>query len=69
MLSGRRATVRRGMPHWIALLAIVVAAWMILAVVGGWLIGRGLRVIERRTDDGHENAASEKKHGDLRRAA
>jgi hypothetical protein len=30
------------MPHWIALLAIVVCAWMLLAVVGGWLIGRGL---------------------------
>jgi hypothetical protein len=35
------------MPHWVALLAIVVSAWMILAVVGGWLIGRGLRVIKR----------------------
>jgi hypothetical protein len=36
------------MPQWIALLAIVVVAWMILAVVGGWLIGRGLGAIERR---------------------
>lgn len=55
------------MPHWIALLAIVVAAWMILAVVGGWLIGRGLGAIERRTDD--EGAASDKHEGDMRRAA
>jgi len=36
------------MPQWIALLAIVVVAWMVLAVVGGWLIGRGLGAIERR---------------------
>jgi hypothetical protein len=36
------------MPQWVALLAIVVVAWMILAVVGGWLIGRGLGAIERR---------------------
>jgi hypothetical protein len=36
------------MPQWIALLAIVVVAWMILAVVGGWLIGRVLSEIERR---------------------
>jgi len=36
------------MPQWIALVAIVVVAWMILAVVGGWLIGRGLGAIERR---------------------
>jgi hypothetical protein len=57
------------MPHWIALLAIVVAAWMILAVVGGWLIGRGLGVIERRTDAEDEPKTSEKKSHDLRRAA
>ena len=35
------------MPHWIALLAIVVCAWMLLAVVGGWLIGRGLGLLQR----------------------
>jgi hypothetical protein len=50
------------MPQWIALLAVVVVAWMVLAVVGGWLIGRGLGAIERRT---HERAAPQ----DLRRAA
>ena len=62
--------MRRDMPHWIALLAVVVAAWMILAVVGGWLIGRGLGVIERRTVDDHGHAASGKKqHDDVRRAA
>jgi hypothetical protein len=38
------------MPHWIALIAIVVAAWLFLAVVGGWLIGRGLGVIERHNE-------------------
>ena len=35
------------MPHWIALLTIVVAAWLVLSVVGGWLIGRGLGIIAR----------------------
>ena len=39
--GGYRACV---MPHWIALLAIVVVAWIVLAVVGGWLIGRGLGI-------------------------
>jgi hypothetical protein len=58
------------MPHWIALLAIVVAAWMVLAVVGGWLIGRGLRVMERRTDDEADGAAPDREtSSDLRRAA
>ena len=57
------------MPHWIALLAIVVAAWMVLAVVGGWLIGRGLGAIERRTDDERANIARGKRHDDLRRTA
>ena len=38
------------MPHWVELLAIVVAAWMALAVVGGWLIGLGLGAIERHQE-------------------
>ena len=60
----------RDMPHWIALFAIVVAAWMAVAVVGGWLIGRGLGLLERRDDesDGAEDARS-RDEGDLRRAA
>ncbi len=56
------------MPQWIALLAIVVVAWMVLAVVGGWLIGRGLGAIERRTDPG-EPEADRAVPQDLRRAA
>ena len=40
------------MPHWIALLAIVVCAWMVLAVVGGWLVGQGLALLERNRVDG-----------------
>jgi hypothetical protein len=36
------------MPHWIALFAIVVVAWMLVAVAGGWLIGRALGLVERR---------------------
>ena len=35
------------MPNWVELLTIVVAAWLALAVVGGWLIGRGLGAMER----------------------
>jgi len=62
----------RDMPHWIALLAIVVTAWMAVAVVGGWLIGRGLGLLERR---GHDTGkrAEQARTGDgdekLRRAA
>ena len=56
------------MPQWIALLAIVVVAWMILAVVGGWLIGRGLGAIERRADPAERKADRAASH-DLRRAA
>ena len=37
------------MPHWIALLTIVVAVWLVLSVVGGCLIGRGLGIIERHS--------------------
>jgi hypothetical protein len=39
------------MPHWLAWVAIVAAAWLVLAVVGGLLVGRGLRAIERRSDE------------------
>jgi hypothetical protein len=58
------------MPHWLALFAIVIAAWLALAVVGGWLIGRGLGVIDRRTDDA-DAAAEQRKElpQDLRSAA
>jgi hypothetical protein len=38
------------MPHWLALLAIVVASWLLVSVVGGWLIGRGLGAIERQQE-------------------
>jgi hypothetical protein len=36
------------MPHWVSVLAIVLVAWLLLVVVGGWVIGRGLDAIERR---------------------
>jgi hypothetical protein len=57
------------MPQWIALLAIIVVAWMVLAVAGGWLIGRGLGAIERRTGPGEPDAdpGTADRHG-LRRA-
>jgi hypothetical protein len=36
------------MPHWIVLLAAVVGAWLLLAIGGGYVIGRGLEAVERR---------------------
>jgi hypothetical protein len=36
------------MPHWIVLLAAVVGAWLLLAIAGGYAIGRGLGAVERR---------------------
>ena len=38
------------MPHWVSVLLLVVVGWLVVAVVGGLLVGRGLGVIERRTD-------------------
>ena len=38
------------MPHWLGLLAIVVASWLVLTVVGGVLIGRGLGAIARHQE-------------------
>ncbi len=35
------------MPHWMVLLAAVVSAWLLLAIGGGYAIGRGLEAIER----------------------
>jgi len=35
------------MPHWIVLLAAVVGAWLLLAVGGGYAIGRALETVER----------------------
>ena len=61
------------MPHWIAVVAIVVAAWMAVAVAGGWLIGRGLGVIERYGDResgrGKRGRSKNDDADDLRRAA
>ena len=58
------------MPHWIALLAIVVCAWMLLAVVGGWLIGRGLGLLARDGLDGpHETREPERGAAERERRA
>jgi len=46
----RTASYFCDMPHWVSVLAIVVVGWLVVAVVGGLLVGRGLGVIERRTD-------------------
>ena len=37
----------RDMPHWIALAVTVIVGWLVLAVGGGWLVGRGLALFER----------------------
>jgi hypothetical protein len=58
------------MPHWIALLAIVSAGWLVVAVVGGWLIGRGLGLLahdELEDDEPGDEAPAERAR--LRRAA
>jgi hypothetical protein len=57
------------MPHWIALFAIVVVGWMVLAVVGGWLVGRGLGVIERHQARDDQRARDRSEADKLRRAA
>jgi hypothetical protein len=57
------------MPHWIALFAIVVVSWMVLAVVGGWLIGRALGLVERRGRESADRAGAGRDEDDLRRAA
>jgi hypothetical protein len=57
------------MPHWVALLAIVVAGWLILAVVGGWLLGRGLGAFERHQAGDPGDGTDAAGRDDLRRAA
>ena len=57
------------MPHWVALLAIVVAGWLILAVAGGWLLGRGLGAFERRHGRGRDDGADVAEPDEFRRAA
>ena len=36
------------MPQWILLLGLAIAAWFVLALVGGILLGRLLGLAERR---------------------
>jgi hypothetical protein len=36
------------MPHWIVMLIAVVAAWFVLAVGGGFALGRSLDALARR---------------------
>jgi hypothetical protein len=38
------------MPQWIFLLVVVIAAWLVLSVVGGLLVGRLIGFVERRAD-------------------
>lgn len=57
------------MPHWLVLLGIVVTAWLAVAVVGGWAIGRGLDAIERRTDGAEPSETGRDTPPDLRQAA
>lgn len=58
------------MPQWIALLAIVVVGWLLLAVVGGMVIGRGLGAFERREPPVEPPAEGrDTERDDLRRAA
>jgi hypothetical protein len=36
------------MPHWVVLLAAALAAWLLLAVIGGYTVGRTLDALRRR---------------------
>ena len=36
------------MPHWVVMLAAVLAAWLVLAVGGGFALGRTLDALTRR---------------------
>jgi hypothetical protein len=36
------------MPHWVVLLAAALGAWLLLAVVGGFALGRSLDALTRR---------------------
>jgi hypothetical protein len=57
------------MPHWIALIAIVIVGWLVLAVGGGWLLGRGLALFERREAGTGTDEPTSPPADDLRRAA
>jgi hypothetical protein len=35
------------MPHWVVMLAVAVAAWFLLAVGGGFVLGRSLDALTR----------------------
>ena len=57
------------MPHWIALFAIVLVGWLLLSVIGGLLLGRGLGVVERRSARRHGGEPDVTDPDDLPRAA
>jgi hypothetical protein len=45
--SVRPALYGPGMPHWVVMLAAAVAAWLLLAVGGGFALGRSLDALAR----------------------
>jgi hypothetical protein len=36
------------MPRWVELLAAAIAAWLLVSVVGGIVVGRALGAVSRR---------------------
>lgn len=55
--------------HWAAWLAIVALGWLFVAVVGGWILGRGLGALERQQGRVLEDSSAEMEPHELRRAA
>jgi hypothetical protein len=45
------------MPDWIILLVLAIAAWLVVAVVGGLLVGRLLGFVERHLPHPRRRAA------------
>jgi len=37
-----------GVPQWIILLMVAIAAWLVVSIGGGLVVGRLLRMVSRR---------------------
>ena len=53
-LAVRRPGYRPAMPHWILLAVATAVGWLVVAVVGGLLLGRALGAIDRSPDEEQE---------------
>jgi hypothetical protein len=51
------------MPRWIALALMTAAAWLVIAVVGGLLLGRVLGLLDRGPGEAGEAAGGRRPRG------